>query len=107
MQVSAPEILRKFTQLQPREDWSFRDAGRSETTAFTHDYHRYPAKFIPQIVQKLIKDYAPNNTQVVLDPFGGCGTTLVEAKLLGHRSIASTSVVPHPPKGSKTTCVLF
>ena len=109
MQVSAPEILRKFTQLQPREDWSFRDAGRSETTAFTHDYHRYPAKFIPQIVQKLIKDYAPNNTQVVLDPFGGCGTTLVEAKLLGHRSIgfdinpvakiiAQTKTTPIKPK---------
>src|SRR3989338_3883372 len=109
MQVSAPEILRKFTQLQPLEDWSFRDAGRSETTAFTHDYHRYPAKFIPQIVQKLIKDYAPNNTQVVLDPFGGCGTTLVEAKLLGHRSIgfdinpvakiiAQTKTTPIKPK---------
>src|SRR5262249_49321907 len=59
----------------------------SQTTAFTHDYHRYPAKFIPQIVRKLIEDYAPNKEQIVCDPFGGCGTTLVEAKLLGHSSI--------------------
>ncbi len=73
--------------LFPREEWSFRSALRSQTMAFTHDYHRYPAKFIPQIVSKLIREYAPNRTQVVLDPFGGCGTTLVEAKLLGHRSI--------------------
>lgn len=80
-------IIEAFTILKPREEWSFRDVGRSQTTAFTHDYHRYPAKFIPQIVRKLIKDYAPNNTQVVCDPFGGCGTTLVEAKLLGHKSI--------------------
>jgi len=80
-------IIKTFTTLKPREKWSFRDAGRSQTTAFTHDYHRYPAKFIPQIVRKLIKDYAPNGTQVVCDPFGGCGTTLVEAKLLGHKSI--------------------
>ncbi|OGY40371.1 MAG: hypothetical protein A2570_03795 [Candidatus Brennerbacteria bacterium RIFOXYD1_FULL_41_16] len=80
-------IIKTFTTLKPREEWSFRNVGRSQTTAFTHDYHRYPAKFIPQIVQKLIKDYAPNNTQVVCDPFGGCGTTLVEAKLLGHKSI--------------------
>lgn len=80
-------IHKEFKVLRPREEWSFRDAGRSQTTAFTHDYHRYPAKFIPHIVRKLIKDYAPNGTQVVLDPFGGCGTTLVEAKMLGHKSI--------------------
>ena len=80
-------IEKQFKILQPSEAWSFRDAGRSQTTAFTHDYHRYPAKFIPQIVKKLIEDYAPNHTQIVCDPFGGCGTTLVEAKLLGHKSI--------------------
>jgi DNA modification methylase len=85
--LSTATIVKTFTTLKPREEWSFRDAGRSQTTAFTHDYHRYPAKFIPQIVNKLIKDYAPDNTQVVFDPFGGCGTTLVEAKLLGHESV--------------------
>ncbi|MCK9588630.1 MAG: hypothetical protein M0Q93_04600 [Terrimicrobiaceae bacterium] len=79
-------ICKQFSILKPREEWSFRDAGRSQTTAFTHDYHRYPAKFIPQIVRKLIEDYAPDETQIVCDPFGGCGTTLVEAKLLGHES---------------------
>ncbi len=87
MQTSSVLIKNAFIKLKPREEWSFRDAGRSQTTAFTHDYHRYPAKFIPQIVKKLIEDYAPSGTQVVCDPFGGCGTTLVEAKLLGHRSI--------------------
>jgi DNA modification methylase len=85
--LSTTTITRTFTVLKPREEWSFRDAGRSQTTAFTHDYHRYPAKFIPQIVRKLIEDYAPNDTQIVFDPFGGCGTTLVEAKLLGHESV--------------------
>lgn len=85
--LTTTTIIKTFTTLKPREDWSFRDVGRSQTTAFTHDYHRYPAKFIPQIVQKLIKKYAPDNTQIICDPFGGCGTTLVEAKLLGHKSI--------------------
>ncbi|TAL48845.1 hypothetical protein EPN83_03170 [Patescibacteria group bacterium] len=42
---------------------------------------------MPQIVRKLIEDYAPSTEQIVCDPFGGCGTTLVEAKLLGHPSI--------------------
>jgi len=54
---------------------------------YTHGYHRYPAKFIPQIVRQLIKNYAPNGDEVIFDPFGGCGTTLVEAKLLGRKSV--------------------
>ena len=87
MLTTTVSIKRDFKRAEPREEWSFRNAGRSQTRAFTHDYHRYPAKFIPQIVRKLIEDYAPQDTQVVCDPFGGCGTTLVEAKLLGHSSI--------------------
>ena len=87
MPTHTASIEKDFKILKPREEWSFRDVGRSQTTAFTHDYHRYPAKFIPQIVRKLIEDYAPSGTQIVCDPFGGCGTTLVEAKLLGHKSI--------------------
>jgi len=86
--LTATTLIEKdFIKLKPREEWSFRSAGRSQTTALTHDYHRYPAKFIPQIVRKLIEDYAPNGEQIVCDPFGGCGTTLVEAKLLGHKSV--------------------
>jgi len=87
MQLSETAIKTEFIMLKPREDWSFRDAGRSETSAFTHNYHRYPAKFIPQIVRKLIEDYAPDKSQMICDPFGGCGTTLVEAKMLGHKSV--------------------
>ncbi len=87
MPLLAQAIKKTFLNLRPCKSWSFCDVGRKETNALTHNYHRYPAKFIPQIVKKLIKDYAPNDTQVVCDPFGGCGTTLVEAKLLGHKSI--------------------
>ncbi len=71
--------------MKPSHEWAFTNIGRSETNYATHGYHRYPAKFIPQIVQKLIKEYTlPGDT--VIDPFGGCGTTLVEAKLAGRKS---------------------
>ena len=87
MNLQTASIKKIFETLEPQESWSFRAIGRSQTHAFTHAYHRYPAKFIPQIVQKLIREYAPDDTQIVCDPFGGCGTTLVEAKLLGHKSV--------------------
>src|SRR3989304_7296326 len=109
MQLVANTIKRAFVNLKPKEEWSFRNVGRIETNAFTHSYHRYPAKFIPQIVQKLIEDFAPSSRQVICDPFGGCGTTLVEAKLLGHKSIGfdinpvakpitQTKITPIKPK---------
>lgn len=75
-----------FSSLFPDDSWSFRDVKRSETNYISHGYHRYPAKFIPQIVKRLIEEYTTNG-DLVFDPFGGCGTTLVEAKALGRKSV--------------------
>lgn len=47
----------------------------------THGLYVYPAKFIPQIPQFCIRQFS-NPHDVVLDPFCGSGTTLVEALLL-------------------------
>ncbi|MDD5218008.1 MAG: DNA methyltransferase, partial [Candidatus Omnitrophica bacterium] len=66
--------------------WSFADITRRETLYATHGYHRYPAKFIPQLVRKIIIKYSKRG-DLVLDSFGGCGTTLVESKLSGRESI--------------------
>lgn len=75
-----------FDSIKSNKSWSFSDMGRNETLYATHGYHRYPAKFIPQLVRKLIIRYSKRG-DIVLDSFGGCGTTLVEAKLSGRKSI--------------------
>lgn len=80
------EIIHTFNKLIPSEQWSFINATRSETSYITHAYHRYPAKFIPNIVQKLIDDYTQKG-DLIVDPFGGCGTTLVQAKINGRKSV--------------------
>ncbi|MBU0477725.1 site-specific DNA-methyltransferase [bacterium] len=72
--------------IKAEKNWSFADVNRKETLYATHGYHRYPAKFIPQLVRKIIIRYS-NPGDIVLDSFGGCGTTLVESKLSGRESI--------------------
>ena len=60
--------------------------GNGSTTYLTHNFHTYPAKFIPQIPKSTILQFTKEG-DTVLDPFCGCGTTLVEAKLLNRNSI--------------------
>jgi DNA modification methylase len=79
-------ILERFSILKPNPLWSFSDVGRAETSKLSHSYHRYPAKFIPQLVDKFIEEYT-NEGDLVCDPFGGCGTTLVESKTKGRKSL--------------------
>ncbi len=57
--------------------WDF----RNEYTKFsTHGYHTYPAMMIPQIARRLIRTYG-KNAKVLLDPFMGSGTALLEGVL--------------------------
>ncbi|MEM3875214.1 MAG: DNA methyltransferase [Candidatus Bathyarchaeia archaeon] len=57
-----------------------------DTTYLTHNFHPFPAKFIPQIPNLMIRLFSQRN-ECIFDPFCGSGTTLVEAKLLGRNSI--------------------
>ena len=76
-----------FDDIPVNPDWAF-DSIRS-TEQLTHGYHRYPAKFLPNVVKKIIEDHSPANCNVIADLFAGCGTTLVEAKVHGKRSIGT------------------
>ena len=67
------------------EDWTF---ARANTQDLTHGLHPYPARMIPQIAERLINRYSSEN-EIVLDPFCGSGTVLVESKLLGRNAIGN------------------
>jgi hypothetical protein len=52
-----------------------------------HDWYRFVLSFPPHLVRDYIADFGLNEASVVLDPFCGTGTTLVEAKLNGIPSV--------------------
>lgn len=66
-------------------NWDFKDF---RTQYFTHTFHSYPARFIPQIPLTFIKLFTKKN-ETVLDPMCGCGTTLLEAFLNNRNSIGN------------------
>ena len=60
------------------------DAGSFDR--LTHYLFRFPAKFHPPVVRKLIYEYScPGD--YILDPFCGSGTTLVEAAVAGRNAV--------------------
>jgi hypothetical protein len=66
-----------------RAPWDYADA---ETQHLTHNIHRYSGKFIPQIASRAIS-LLTQKGELVVDPYCGSGTMLLEAALLGRCAI--------------------
>lgn len=52
-----------------------------------HNWYRFVLAFPPHLVREYFADFGLHKNSVVLDPFCGTGTTLVEAKLAGVSSL--------------------
>lgn len=52
-----------------------------------HDWYRFVLSFPPHLVSNYIEDFGLDKRHVILDPFCGTGTTIVECKLHGIRAI--------------------
>lgn len=87
---SPSEIIALFKSKKIDKEWSFIEYKPSDTSKLTHCYHRYPAKFIPQLVERLFDEYLigikePN----VNDLFMGSGTTIASAISRGYKAIGT------------------
>ena len=76
--VSSPHSGVSSSVQNTPEDWSFAHLKTAETLWGPHGYHRYPAKFIPHLVRRIIDRYSVPDA-LVADPFLGSATTGVEA----------------------------
>lgn len=74
---------------------SFDHLREKDTTKHVHRLHPYKGKFIPQLVEYFIDNHVDDCKKsayfkpgdVILDPFSGSGTTLVQASEMGMHSI--------------------
>lgn len=70
---------------------SFDNYREAETTKHVHRLHPYKGKFIPQLVEYFLDSHTDNYKRevyfkagdIILDPFCGSGTTMVQANELG------------------------
>lgn len=53
----------------------------------THGFHRYVGRFPSHLIRAIINYFGASTDDVILDPFCGSGTTLVEARMLGAKGI--------------------
>jgi len=72
-----------------KESWEYAEA---DTQQHVHGLHPYPARMIPQIAHRLIREWSEEG-DTVLDPFCGSGTVLVEA-LLQNRNAVGVDINP-------------
>ncbi len=90
------EVLWK-EQLGEDLNWalSFDQYKEAETTKHVHRLHPYKGKFIPQLVEYFLDSHTDNfkkrtyfkKGDIILDPFAGSGTTMVQACELGMHAI--------------------
>ncbi|MBW1793115.1 MAG: hypothetical protein JRJ38_01570 [Deltaproteobacteria bacterium] len=72
-------------------DWGLlADAVHSNdmVAGYTHDFYKYPARFSPVFANRVIRFFTEPG-DLVVDPFMGGATTLVEARVIGRRCIGA------------------
>lgn len=78
---------------------------RSRVSGFTHNFYRYPARFSPSFAASAIEMFSEEG-DIVLDPYMGGGTVVVEAAARGRHAVGNdlNSLAVFLAK-TKTTCL--
>ena len=74
---------------------SFDQYKEAETTKHVHRLHPYKGKFIPQLVEYFLDEHTDSfkkhvffkKGDIILDPFSGSGTTMVQSAELGMNAV--------------------
>ena len=61
---------------------------KDRVEGLTHGFYRYPARFSPQFASAAIKCFSKPG-ELILDPYMGGGTTVVEALATGRRIVGN------------------
>jgi len=105
--ISIEELKRYYDSYDKEKQWkrklgedlnwhlSFVEYKESERTKHVHRLHPYKGKFIPQIVEYFLDSHTDEfkkevyfrKEDIILDPFCGSGTTLVQSNELGMHAI--------------------
>ncbi|MCD6386459.1 site-specific DNA-methyltransferase, partial [Candidatus Sumerlaeota bacterium] len=105
--ISIEELKNYYDSFDKEKQWkrilgddlnwhlSFTEYKESERTKHVHRLHPYKGKFIPQLVEYFLDSHTDeykrevyfHKGDIVLDPFCGSGTTLVQANELGLHAI--------------------
>jgi hypothetical protein len=88
-------------KIKRQNSWGVRQIGQSQidilkeamlcskvVRGLIHNFYRYPARFSPQFAAAAIEAFS-NKGDLILDPFMGGGTTIVEASARGRFSIGT------------------
>ena len=108
-QVSKQELTNYYKSYNGHREFSWKDQlggdlnwalsfdqyKEAETTKHVHRLHPYKGKFIPQLVEYFLDSHIDNfkketcfkKGDIVLDPFSGSGTTMVQSCELGMHAI--------------------
>lgn len=73
-------------ELDPELSWSEKELPERERTKHVHRLHPYLGKYVPQLVEIFLNRHSTKSS-VILDPFAGSGTTLVECSVFGCASV--------------------
>jgi Putative RNA methylase family UPF0020 len=81
----------RLSTVQQRLEQADGARGRKTTSHALHGLHPYKGKFYPQLARALLNVCGVREHAKVLDPFAGCGTTALEATLLGMKGVGVDS----------------